>query len=329
MYKILDCTLRDGGHINAAKFGAQNILQIVKFLCKSHIDIVELGFLIDTTYNKDIAYFNNINETTWIFDSLEEKHCDTQFSLMIRPDRYSNIESVTESKNIDIIRLAFYMKDIELTVKYANRLIDLGYKVFLNPVNSVGLTYEEIRKVIQIANKIGVFAITIVDTFGSLDMKSLKNIYALYSEVKDDIFIDLHLHENMSMATSLAYYFLNIEDQRNKVVDASLFGMGRSPGNLCTENIVLQLDEPKYDLEKIYMCIDTTILPLKNHYNWGYNPMYALSAKFNIHRSYPEFYLEKEIAYPTISRILLSLKSNANKKTFNKEFALQMLNENK
>ena len=57
--------------------------------------------------------------------------------------------------------------------------------------------------------------------------------------------------------------------------------------------------------------------------------MYALSAKFNIHRSYPEFYLEKEIAYPTISRILLSLKSNANKKTFNKEFALQMLNENK
>lgn len=42
--KILDCTLRDGAHINAGKFGEKNIKAIIKGLINAKIDIIELGF---------------------------------------------------------------------------------------------------------------------------------------------------------------------------------------------------------------------------------------------------------------------------------------------
>lgn len=40
--EVLDCTLRDGGHVNNAEFGRGNILKIETALVKSKVDIIEL-----------------------------------------------------------------------------------------------------------------------------------------------------------------------------------------------------------------------------------------------------------------------------------------------
>ena len=41
--KILDCTLRDGSHVNNGWFGKENIKNIIKDLVSSKVDIIELG----------------------------------------------------------------------------------------------------------------------------------------------------------------------------------------------------------------------------------------------------------------------------------------------
>ena len=54
---ILDVTLRDGGHVNNFAFGQRRIRTIVECLCRAHIDIIELGFLTNVTYNPDKSLF--------------------------------------------------------------------------------------------------------------------------------------------------------------------------------------------------------------------------------------------------------------------------------
>ena len=43
--RLLDCTLRDGGHINQGRFGKNVIKSTIENLVKANIDIIEAGFL--------------------------------------------------------------------------------------------------------------------------------------------------------------------------------------------------------------------------------------------------------------------------------------------
>ena len=43
-YKILDCTLRDGGYYTDWKFDTKLVRQLVKSLDSNNVDIIELGY---------------------------------------------------------------------------------------------------------------------------------------------------------------------------------------------------------------------------------------------------------------------------------------------
>jgi len=45
--KILDCTLRDGAHVNQGRFGLAAIKNVIQSLEFAKIDIIEIGFLQD------------------------------------------------------------------------------------------------------------------------------------------------------------------------------------------------------------------------------------------------------------------------------------------
>ena len=48
--RLLDCTLRDGGHINQGEFGEIAIKNVIKRLVEARTDIIEVGFLWDKVY---------------------------------------------------------------------------------------------------------------------------------------------------------------------------------------------------------------------------------------------------------------------------------------
>lgn len=43
--RLLDCTLRDGGHLNEGIFGKEVIKNVIKKLAEANVDIIEAVFM--------------------------------------------------------------------------------------------------------------------------------------------------------------------------------------------------------------------------------------------------------------------------------------------
>lgn len=127
--------------------------------------------------------------------------------------------------------------------------------------------------------------------------------------------IGLHLHENLALSYSLAQEFIAMKaSERKSVIDASMLGMGRTPGNLCMELIMDYMNKTRgsvYDVNPVLDGIDDYIIQLKQIEPWGYSTPYALSAKFNLHRNYAEYLIGKgRLRAKQINQILAGIEEN-------------------
>ena len=211
---------------------------------------------------------------------------------------------------VEYIRLSFKRHRLDWALKTGRILKDKGYKIFINPVNCNIYTDEQYLETIEKVNELKPFAFSIVDTFGVMRLRDLTYRYSIVEKnLNPDIAIGLHLHENLGLAYSLAQQFIKIADpKRNIIIDGSLLGMGRVPGNLCIEQIMDHLNceyGTKYQVEPVFDAIDDYIAPIKKHIPWGYAIPYSLSAKYNLHRTYAEYLMNKwKLRTSDIERIL-------------------------
>lgn len=327
--KLLDCTLRDGGYINNWNFGVHTIRDIIRELVNSQVDYVEVGFLRDCEYDCNKTLFNNCAEIAPI---LPDKRGNTMFTAMALHNKYdiSKLEPY-DGKTIDAIRVTFHDYDIDEGLIFIQKAKEKGYKVFCNPINIMGYSDEMILKLLKKVNEIQPYAFSIVDTFGSMMKSDLQRIYSLVEHNLDEtIIIGLHLHENLGLSYSLAQEFITMKSfERQSVIDASMLGMGRVPGNLCLELIMDYMNKGQggtYDVNPVLDGIDDYIAQLKQIEPWGYNTAYALSAKYNLHRNYAEFLLGKgRLRAKQINQILASIEEN--KKTAYDEMYIESLYE--
>lgn len=312
--KLLDCTLRDGGYINDWNFGEYTIREILSKLVESGVDYIEVGFLRDCDYEPNRTLYNNCAEIAQI---LPENRGKTKFTAMSLHNKYTldKLEPY-DGRTIDAVRVTFHDYDIEEGLTYIRKVKDKGYKVFANPINIMGYSDEMILQLLLKVNEIKPYAFSIVDTFGSMMKDDLLRIYSLIEHNLDrDIVIGLHLHENLALSYSLAQDFINMKASgRECVIDASMLGMGRSPGNLCMELIMDYMNKRQsghYDVNPVLDGIDDHIEQLKQIEAWGYSTAYALSAKYNLHRNYAEFLLDKgRLRAKQINQILGSLEDH-------------------
>lgn len=328
--KVLDVTLRDGGHVNNFNFGEKNIQKIVDNLSISNVDAIELGFLMNGNHSTNQSRFNRITE---VEKFLKNNDSPNEFFVMIRPDWYDISYLEKTCGRVKNIRFAFYLKDLELTFFQANRARDLGYNVYLNPVNVFSYSQYELENLLKKLNTFCPSAVSIVDTFGCMLPKDLDTFYSLFNKHLDQrIAIGLHLHENLSLSFALAQQFLrNIPNSRDYYIDSSIAGMGRIPGNLCTELILQYLNmefSKNYNLENIFILISDPISEIRNRIPWGYLPAYGLTAFLKVHRSYAEFLLEKkELDLKDINQILSKIKNKNDREFFNKDLLNILYNE--
>ncbi len=309
--QLLDCTLRDGGHLNAGNFGKEVITNVINKLVEARVDIVELGFIWETPCDENIARYHTIQDVKRI---LPKEKGNTKYSLMADFIDLEHLEPCDGT--VDIIRLSFKRPRLEWALQMAHIVMDKGYKVFINPVNCNVYTDEEYIEVIRKVNELQPYGFCIVDTFGVMRLRDLTYRYSLVEKNLDpNIVIGLHLHENLGLAYSLAQQFIRLASPKRKIViDGSLLGMGRVPGNLCIEQIMDHLNteyENDYNVEPAFDAIDDYISPIKKKIFWGYAIPYALSAKYNLHRTYAEFLMNKwKLRTSDIERILSMIESD-------------------
>ncbi len=294
--KLLDCTLRDGGYINNWKWGFNSARDIIKSLVKANVDIIEVGFLrnIDK-YEAGVTVCNEIEELNRLLPNQKK---GTLFSAMAMSSNYS-VKKLKpyNGEGIEMIRITAHDYDIAEGLDFAKEVKKRGYKLSINPINIMGYSDEGVLQILDQVNTIHPYQFSIVDTFGSMKRRDLDRIVSLVDHNLDQsIRVALHLHENMSLSCCLAQNFIDKHLNRAVTVDGSLMGIGRIPGNLPIELIADYLNDYRdsiYDIDYMMDAIQDYIAPLKGDAEWGYTPAYFLSAKFNLHRNYAEYYLEK------------------------------------
>ncbi|MBQ9610480.1 MAG: aldolase catalytic domain-containing protein [Lachnospiraceae bacterium] len=318
--RLLDCTLRDGGHVVQGKFGSNVISATITALVDAKIDIIEAGFLWETTTDEDTARFYNIAELKKI---LPENMGNSKLSLMADNVDLSHLEPYDGT--VEYIRLSFRKNEFEWAEKTIKQLKEKGYKCYINPIHGSAISDEEYIDIIQRVNRMKPYAFSIVDTFGAMRQSDLGRIYYLVENNLDkEIALGIHLHENLGLAFSLAQYILSIVSPlRNITIDGALYGMGKIPGNLCVEQMMDYLNTrygTSYSTEPVYDAIDDFIMPIYENQRWGYSVPYALSAQCGVHRTYSEYLIAKNRLHTKDIRRLLKTIGKENAEIFNKSF---------
>lgn len=318
--RLLDCTLRDGGHIVNGCFGEEVISNTISKLVEAKVDIIEAGFLWDTQCSSDTARYYTIKDVKRI---LPNDLKDSKISLMADFIDLEHLEPYDGT--VEFIRLSFKRWRLDWALETAKVLMKKGYKVIINPVNNNVYTDKQYIEVLEKVNEIHPYGFSIVDTFGVMRLRDLSHRYYLVeNNLLPDICLGVHLHENLGLAYSLAQHFIDIASpQRNVIIDGSLLGMGRVPGNLCIEQIMdYMIDQfgADYSVEPVFDAIDDYIAPIKKKLPWGYALPYALSGKYYLHRTYAEFLINKwKLRTSDIERILSSV-SRDEAESFNEEY---------
>ena len=330
--KLLDCTLRDGGYINDWKWGFGSARRIIQSLTRAGTDIVEVGFLRNVEgYNPDITVCNTIEELNRLLPP-EGQRGHTIYSGMAMRSNYDISKlSPYDGHGIEVIRITAHDYDIRDGMDFAREVKARGYKLSINPINIMGYADKDLLWIFDQVNAIHPWQFSIVDTFGSMRRRDLERIVSLADHnLAPDIRLGLHLHENMALSFCLAQEFMDRPMLRDKTVDASLMGMGRTPGNLPIELVADYRNESgncHYDLDEIMDAIQDHIAPIKGDCAWGYTPAYFLSARFNLHRNYAEHFLNKgDLTNRDINHILAAIDENK-KTVFDAAYADKLYNE--
>jgi len=195
--KILDCTLRDGGYINNWEFSQSHISKIVGALEKSNIDIIELGYLDDKKGNSiNSTLFNSVVS---VDNALGDLAKIVQKVVMIDLFGFDidKLPRQTDTK-INGIRLAFHKKDSDKALVVAEKIIDLGYQLFFQPMVTKSYNDNEFIALITKANALNVYALYVVDSFGSMTLGEFQKYINLADDNLDEnVKLGYHSHNNI------------------------------------------------------------------------------------------------------------------------------------
>lgn len=288
---LLDCTLRDGGYLTNWEFGNHDIQYTIDRLVKAKMDIVEVGFIRDEDYIPGRTVFNDLKQLNPYLEKHRKQDCPI-FSVMAEQFNPYPTEKLLDKEDtcIDAVRIIIWKRLIPEAVEYAKKFADKGYKVCIQPERVNQYSIDEFKKMIEAFQKIDLFGIYIVDSNGFLCKRELlEYIDAADSVLKSDISLGYHGHNNLLETVGVAESFVEKKLDRNIIIDGSVFGIGRSSGNLPIELIAKYMNDnwkTEYsvlDLVEIYdECID------KHYQNtpWGYSMKTFVTSAIQVNPNY-------------------------------------------
>ena len=287
--KVLDCTLRDGGYCNEWRFGNRNTKTIAASLVEANVDIVELGFLTNrVSYDPEVTKYTDLAQMAAMIPA---DRAGKLFVCMVNYGEFE-LEQLPEydGSSVDGIRVAFHKKDRYEALRFCEGIKNKGYKVFIQAMVSLNYTDEEFLELIRLSSAFMPYAFYIVDSFGVMKRRDLLRLfYTVEHNLAQGIAIGYHAHNNMQLAYSNAQALVDIRTNRDRIIDSSVFGMGRGAGNLNTELFVAYLNDnldTDYRIKPLLGIIDRILNRFYQMAPWGYSLPNYLSAKHNAHPNY-------------------------------------------
>lgn len=290
--KVLDCTIRDGGHLNKWKFQPQVVKASYYAAVKSGVDYFEVGYRYPTSIN-GLGLFGYCGDDFLLTLIKPSDKC--KLSVMIDVGKCdSNLFSQCnpEITPVRLVRVASYPYEVEKAIRLVQELKDKGYEVILNLMATSEWTEEQYDCLRRWDNKHILNAVYFADSFGSFVPADVPQYITKLKEVGFER-VGFHPHNNLQLA--FANTLAAIQAGAD-YVDASIFGMGRGAGNLPIEVLTGYLErigDVKYNTVPYLEVIDRYYLELFSQLKWGYKIPSLLSGLKNVHPYYVDEIFDK------------------------------------
>lgn len=340
---ILEATLRDGGQalddlftngFSDKIFTEDKKRETISLLEDSKVEIIELGAMGPSKADKSkFSIYQNIQDLSK-YIPIERRSGRMYVGLYIGPD--TDIDNIPDwnSSLVEGIRVILRYSELQKSLDYCTALARKGYKVFVQPMLTMRYSNEELDIIIKSANEMGAYACYLVDSYGYMLPKDIKRLFEYYDARLDkDIRIGFHAHNNMSLAYSNVQYFMNLDTERELIVDSCVTGMGQGAGNMQTELLIPYMNEnfgKQYQLEPILeICdyLDTEMIPANL---WGYSVTRLLPAIYKTAYKYAHIMRNKHnLSFKDINTVLRNMPEELRNRytPHNMEKILSILNK--
>lgn len=290
---LLDCTLRDGGYINDWRFGEKAIGDMIEILEETNVDILELGFLKNEPYQTDRTVFNDAKQISSLLPSKKENMC---YAAMIEVENPLPLEQLDEADNtdIDIIRVIVWKRMLKEGFAYCKGVVEKGYRLCVQPARVDQYSDDEFVDMIKLFNQLKPLAIYVVDSWGTQSSKSLLHYMRLADEnLEEGIALGYHGHNNLMQAYQVAVDFIHAGFERDIIVDASVYGIGRGAGNLNLELIARFMNAElgkNYAVKPMLEIYSKFLQDIYKEYPWGFSMPHYITAIHNCNPNFGAYY---------------------------------------
>lgn len=328
--KVLDVTLRDGGCVNNFNFGQTYMEKILAAQEASGVEIIEMGY-IDENKGSTSGRTQYLSEQVIPKCILKHKKSGVTYVAMMDYGKFNVDKFQPRSDNgIDGIRMAFHKKNRLDMVPLGRKIIEKGYKFYIQPMITLRYSDSELLELIDLVNKElpDASGFYIVDSFGEMrpnDMNRMLNL--VDHNLIPSMTLGFHSHNNIQMSYSNAVALLQFPTNRNLMLDSSIMGMGKGAGNLNTELLLEHLNlyyGKHYEIDPLLKVIDKVINQLHSEFYWGYAPEYYLSSVNHCTPSYAGHFYNKHMLPIDQVGELLNMIAPEKKISFDKEYAEEL-----
>lgn len=289
---IIDCTLRDGGYYNDWDFPRDLIVEYLQAMAAASIDYVELGF---RSFDKQ-GFKGACAYTTDNFIRSLPIPANIRIGVMMNaaelvnhpegPLQAAKLQFTFASESpVTLVRFACHVHEFETMLPVCKLLKEMGYMVGINLMQVADRSEQDIENIAKLASNYDLDALYFADSMGSLDpVQTTRIVQALKRFWKGAL--GIHTHDNMgrAMANTLAAI-----EEGATWVDSTVTGMGRGPGNVQTEYVVIELEplrSVKVNLTPLLVLIKKHFKPMQIARGWGANPFYYMAGQYGIHPTY-------------------------------------------
>lgn len=322
---ILDCTFRDGGYYTDWCFDAALASEYLKSIAEAGVEVVEIGFRFAASRGFLGPYAFSQDEFLSGLDIPEELSVAVMVNCSDLVCRNSgDLDSSVlnrlfprESSRspVSMVRIAAHMVEIEVALKAAAVLKGLGFSTAINLMQIGECEPCQIEEFAQRAcDNESVDILYFADSLGNLKSEDvLKIVRQIRSNWRGPL--GFHAHDNMGRALDNC---LAAIDAGVTWIDSTITGMGRGAGNVCTETLLIELNDERLGLSRLKRLIalaGTSFSKMKSEEGWGVNCFYYLSAQLGIHPTYVQEMLgDDNFDSEAIISALTLLQSNGGKK---------------
>ena len=293
--KVLDCTVRDGGLINAHQFTDEFVRAVYDTCIEAGVDTMEIG------YKNSERLFPKDSFGPW-------RHCDEQDMRRVVGDHDAASTGLTLAAMADagksdwktaigpakdsvlgMIRVAFYAHQVSEAVDMIQHASEQGYETMANLMAVSNITEEEIATVLEAIAPSPASTMVIVDSFGHLYREQIDRLYRKYADAMKGTGkeIGIHAHNNMQLAFANTIEAIVLGSNR---ADATMAGLGRGAGNCPMELLLGFLRNPKFDLRPVIELLQKFMPEIRKTVEWGPLIPYNITGQLNLHpRSAMEF----------------------------------------